>query len=195
MAWIRETVRSLLRDRLLDTAGGLVAAEGFDRLRMTQVAAVAGVSRQTVYNEFGSKDALGEALFGRELERCLLGIGQHLDAHRADPRAAAEAAALFTLRLAGRNPLARAMLTAAPDGTDGMFAHLTTHAEPVFATATAVLADYAAEAWPAIDPDSRALAADTVVRLTASHIVQGAATPEDSARRIAEVFVRIACLT
>ncbi|MFJ1751634.1 TetR family transcriptional regulator [Kitasatospora sp. NPDC088134] len=191
MAWIRETVRSLLRERLLDTAGELVAAEGFDRLRMTQVAAVAGVSRQTVYNEFGSKDALGEALFGRELERCLLGIRQHLDAHRADPRAAAEAAALFTLRLAGGNPLARAMLTAARDGEDGLLAHLTTRAEPVFETASAMLDAYAAEVWPAIDPDSRALAADTVVRLTASHVVQGAATPEDSARRIAEVFVRV----
>ncbi|GAA3006864.1 TetR/AcrR family transcriptional regulator [Kitasatospora albolonga] len=192
MAWIRETVRSLLRDRLLDTARDLVAADGFDRLRMTQVAAVAGVSRQTVYNEFGSKDALGEALFNRELELCLGGIEQQLDEHPEDPRAAAEAAALFTLRLAGRNPLVKAMLTATRDGEDGLLSYLTTRAESAFTTATAMLDGYAAAAWPAIDPDSRELAVDTAVRLTASHIVQGADDPGASARRIAEVFVRVA---
>jgi AcrR family transcriptional regulator len=194
MAWIRETVRSLLRDRLLDTAHHLVAAEGFDRLRMTQVAATAGVSRQTVYNEFGSKDALGEALFNRELEYCLTGIREQLDAHREDPRAAAEAALLFTLRLAARNPLVKAMLTAARDGDQGLLAHLTVRAEPAFTTASAALDHYAAEAWPQIDPHSRDLAVETAVRLTASHLVQPAAAPEESAHRIAEVFARVALL-
>jgi AcrR family transcriptional regulator len=194
MAWIRETVRSLLRDRLLDTAHDLVAAEGFDRLRMTQVAAAAGVSRQTVYNEFGSKDALGEALFHRELEYCLTGIREQLDAHRDDPRAAAEAALLFTLRLAGRNPLVKAMLTSARDGDQGLLSYLTVRAEPAFATASAMLTEYAAQTWPAIGAAERELAVETAVRLTASHLVQPAGEPEESARRIAEVFARVALL-
>lgn len=192
MAWIRQTVRSLLRERLLDTAFDLVAADGFDRLRMTEVAAVAGVSRQTVYNEFGSKDGLGEALFGRELELFLVGVRQQLDDHRSDPREATEAAALFALRLGLRNPLVKAMLTAGRDGDGGLLAHLTTRAKPAFETASGVLNDYVATELPAVEAELRELAVDAAVRLTVSHLVQGSITPEESAKRIAEVFIRVA---
>ncbi|MGW5029200.1 TetR/AcrR family transcriptional regulator, partial [Streptomyces albidoflavus] len=96
MVRFRETVRSLLRERLLDAAYELVAEKGFERLRMSQLAVAVGVSRQTVYNELGSKDAVGEALFQREVERCMLGIEQRLDQHRDDLRAAVAEAVEFT---------------------------------------------------------------------------------------------------
>ncbi|MFB7368203.1 TetR/AcrR family transcriptional regulator, partial [Streptomyces hydrogenans] len=70
MARFRETVRTLLRERLLDAAFERVARHGFDKLRMAHLAGDVGVSRQTLYSEFSSKEAVGEALFRRELERC-----------------------------------------------------------------------------------------------------------------------------
>ncbi|MDH6576146.1 TetR family transcriptional regulator [Kitasatospora sp. MAP5-34] len=191
MARFRETVRSLLRERLLDAAYDLVAADGFDRLRMTQLATAAGVSRQTVYTEFGAKDAVGAALFQRELERCLLGIQQNLDAHRGDLRAATEAAVGFTLRLAADNPLAKAMLTSTGSHEDGLLSYLTTRSETAFGTATGMLNAYIEDVWPAVDLYSRDLAVDAVIRLTASCIVQAAAPAEESARRIAEIVARI----
>jgi hypothetical protein len=51
---------------------------------------------------------------------------------------------------------------------------------------------YAADAWPEIDAESRSLAVETVVRLTLSHIVQPGASPEESARRIAQITARAA---
>ncbi len=67
MTRFRESVRSLLREQVLDAAYRLVAAEGWNGLRMTSIARAAGISRQTLYNEFGSKEAIGNALVQREL--------------------------------------------------------------------------------------------------------------------------------
>ncbi|GGY45335.1 TetR family transcriptional regulator [Streptomyces omiyaensis] len=190
MARFRETVRTLLRERLLDAAFARVAEHGFARLRMAHLAGDVGVSRQTLYSEFSSKEAVGEALFRRELERCLVGIQQALDAHPDDLRAAVEAAVSFTLTLAGRNPLIRAMLTSA--GEDGLLPHLTTRSAAAFELATTTAGAYVAETWPSVDPVARDLAVDAAVRLTASHVVQAAASPEESARRIADTVVRVA---
>ena len=55
----RVAVRSLLRERLLDAAAGVFSEDGWRRLTMAKVAERAGVSRQTVYNEFGSRDGVG----------------------------------------------------------------------------------------------------------------------------------------
>ncbi|CAM5505794.1 TetR family transcriptional regulator [Streptomyces tanashiensis] len=146
MPRFRETVRTLLRERLLDAAYEAVADRGFDKLRMAHLASAVGVSRQTLYSEFPSKEAVGKALFQRELERCLVGIQQGLDAHRDDLRAAVEAAVGFTLTLAGRNPLIKAMLTST--GEDGLLSYLTTRSAAAFDLATAMADAYVTEAWP-----------------------------------------------
>lgn len=192
MSRFRENVRSLLREQVLNAAYDLVAVEGWSKLRLAAVARAAGVSRQTLYNEFGSKEAVGRALVEREAERFLLGIQQELDEHRDDLEAAATAGVGYTLRQAVDNSLIKAVLTAARGGEDDLLAYLTTRPEPVFNTATAMLDAYAADAWPEVDAESRSLAVETIVRLTVSHIVQPGASPEESARRIATITVRTA---
>ncbi|WP_405774344.1 TetR family transcriptional regulator [Streptomyces sp. NBC_00859] len=192
MTRFRESVRSLLREQVLNAACQLVASEGWGKLRLAAVARAAGVSRQTLYNEFGSKEAVGEALIQRELEGFLIGIQQELDAHRGDLEAAATAGVGFTLRQAVDNSLIKAVLLAARGGEDDLLAYLTTRAEPVFDTAMAMLDAYATDAWPDVDAESRSLAVETIVRLTVSHIVQPATSPDESARRIAQITTRIA---
>jgi AcrR family transcriptional regulator len=50
------------RERILDAARGLFASHGFDAVTMGDVAEQAGVVRATVFNHFGSKGALVEAI-------------------------------------------------------------------------------------------------------------------------------------
>ncbi|MDX6739552.1 TetR family transcriptional regulator [Actinocorallia sp. A-T 12471] len=194
MTRYRESVRSLLRDRLLDAAYERVTADGWSKLRMAHIATTAGVSRQTVYTEFGTRDAIGQALVMREVDRFLLGVQEQLDAHRPDPRAAVEAAVRFTLDTAADNPLVKSVLTSSRGAEDDLLAHLTTRSEPLLETATTMLDAYAAEAWPHIDADSRALAVETVVRLTVSHLVQPTLPPSTTAARLARVLSRVALL-
>ena len=58
----REDKRDAHRERILDAARELVADRGFDAVTMSEIAARAGVARATVFNHFGSKHALVEAI-------------------------------------------------------------------------------------------------------------------------------------
>lgn len=58
----RDLNRHSQRERILDAARALFASRGFDAVTMNEVAEQAGVVRATVFNQFGSKGALVEAI-------------------------------------------------------------------------------------------------------------------------------------
>ncbi|MGV9291088.1 TetR/AcrR family transcriptional regulator [Streptomyces sp. NPDC003719] len=98
------------RESLLDAAGTALARRPWAAVRMVDVASAAGVSRQTLYNEFGSKEGLGRALVRREADGYLAGVEHALSA-LGDPRERLTATAEWTTAAAGENALVRAMLT------------------------------------------------------------------------------------
>ncbi|MFG3169873.1 TetR/AcrR family transcriptional regulator [Streptomyces sp. NPDC048200] len=98
------------RESLLDAAYTALARRAWSAVRMVDVAAVAGVSRQTLYNEFGSKDGLARALVRREADAYLAGIDRALATH-TDARDRLVAAVEWTASAARSNALVRAMLT------------------------------------------------------------------------------------
>ncbi|MET8749489.1 TetR/AcrR family transcriptional regulator [Streptomyces sp. NPDC004667] len=124
------------RESLLRAAGAALSARPWPAVRMVEVAAAAGVSRQTLYNEFGGKDGLGRALVRRAAEEYLDGVdralaprplcvrdadadagagtdaGAAVDAHTdADAAGRLAAVAEWTVRAARTRPLVRALLT------------------------------------------------------------------------------------
>jgi AcrR family transcriptional regulator len=163
-----DTVQALLRTRLLDA-----------------VAAV-GVSRQTLYNEFGSKAGLAEVLIMREVETFLAGVGDRLDAHHDQAVEAIAAAVEYTLRAAADNPLLKAILTANRGGSDALLPLITTHSEPLQTAATAMLTAYAREHWAhlGLDDEQLDIVLDSLVRLTISRIVLCQGPPEQAAREL-----------
>lgn len=63
----RERKRLQQLDHLADTAWSLFAAEGFEAVTMERIAAVADVSKVTLYRHFPVKEALLRHVFHREL--------------------------------------------------------------------------------------------------------------------------------
>jgi AcrR family transcriptional regulator len=98
------------RESLLDAASTALMRRPWSAVRMVDVAATAGVSRQTLYNEFGSKDGLARALVRREADGYLAGVDRAL-ALPADTRDRLAATAEWTVRACRSNVLVRAMLT------------------------------------------------------------------------------------
>ncbi|CAL9570582.1 TetR/AcrR family transcriptional regulator [Streptomyces sp. enrichment culture] len=98
------------RESLLDAAFAALARRPWSAVRMVDVAAAAGVSRQTLYNEFGSKDGLARALVRREADGYLAGVDRALAAH-SDPRDRITATAEWVTSAARDNALVRAMVT------------------------------------------------------------------------------------
>ncbi len=171
------------RDALLDAAYDVVVAGEWANARMLDVARAAGVSRQTLYNEFGSKDAVAEALAIRESQRFLDGTNRVLDElHPTAPADAVYAATEWTIREASNNPLLKAVLT---DDTSDLLPFLTTRSEQILAAARQQIESYWIENWPRIPAGDVALASEVVPRLTMSYLVLPSDGPDGSAEAIA----------
>ncbi|WP_097985551.1 TetR/AcrR family transcriptional regulator [Streptomyces sp. f150] len=96
------------RQALLDAALRALAGRPWRAVRMVDVATLAGVSRQTLYNEFGTKGGLAGALLRGAADGYLAGVDRALTAPAPDRPAAV---ALWTLRSARQDVLVRALLT------------------------------------------------------------------------------------
>lgn len=57
-----EASRAVLRDSVLDAMRELLTRRDWSSITLAAVAEAAGVSRQTIYNEFGSRQALPRAM-------------------------------------------------------------------------------------------------------------------------------------
>ncbi|SIN37971.1 TetR/AcrR family transcriptional regulator [Micromonospora cremea] len=186
-----DSPRQRLRDTIVDAARARTIAAGWDAVRMGGVASAAGVSRQTVYNEFGSKAGLAEALARREVDRFVGDVRAALVAHGPDVRAGAYAAIAHTLAAAADNPLVKAILTSARGGSDELLPYLTTRAEVVLTEASGALIEWVGDYLPEADPAALAFAADTIVRLVVSHIVLPRGPIDQTATALADLAVRL----
>ena len=74
------------RAQIVRGAGAVFAADGYGGASMARIAAVAGVSKGTLYNYFDSKAALFTAFVAWECERSLAHIFDHAG-HDGDPAA------------------------------------------------------------------------------------------------------------
>src|SRR5947209_10488847 len=180
------TTATSTRDALLDAAYDAAVSGDWARTRMVDVARSAGVSRQTLYNEFGSKDALAQAMAMREIEQFIAGTEAALDdANPDDPIQAVRASALYTLQQAAENPLLKAALI---DDDSGLLSFLTTRGEPAMAVARDSFERYYAAHWPELSAADIAVAAETITRLTITYLMlPGDAPAEILATRLADL--------
>ncbi|QHY98021.1 Transcriptional regulator, TetR family [Streptomyces sp. S4.7] len=98
------------REALLNAALSALTDQSWSAVRMVDVASAGGVSRQTLYNEFGSKDGLARALVRREADLYLYGV-ERLLAEPADAVDRLVSVAEWTVSEARSRPLLRALLT------------------------------------------------------------------------------------
>ncbi|AWL86211.1 TetR/AcrR family transcriptional regulator [Streptomyces globisporus] len=96
------------RQALLEAAHRALADRPWRAVRMVDVATLADVSRQTLYNEFGTKGGLAGALLRQAADGYLAGVDRALTAPAPDRPTAV---ALWTLRAARQDALVRALLT------------------------------------------------------------------------------------
>ncbi|MGI5163046.1 TetR family transcriptional regulator [Spirillospora sp. CA-253888] len=181
----------MIRDRLLDAARTLVEHGDWGSLRLAQVARAAGASRQTVYNEFGTKVGLGRALAEREVDLFLCGLQERMDRCGDDVPAAVEAAVLFALAEGARRPLLKSVLAAGRYADDDLLTLATRDAEPLLAEAVGAVRGYADATWPQVPGEVKDLLVESLMRLTVSHLVAPLHPPEETARRLAGLARRV----
>ena len=173
--------RGLLRDTLLDAAGELMEDAPWSEISMAAISAQAGVSRQTLYNEFGSRDDFAQAYVLREADRFLATVETAFAAHADNPTQALRTGFRVFLEQTEGNPMVRNIIIREP-GADELFSLFTTRGGPVVELATARLAEKISELWPEADPRQVRMFASALVRLGISH----AGLPEGSAEQAAD---------
>jgi len=160
--------RELLRGTLLDGAAELLRERDWVDITMADIAAAAGVSRQTLYSEFGSRAEFAQALFLREADRFLADVERAVNSNLDDPVAALAAAFDVFLTAAAEHPLIRSIVSGA-GGNESLLPYVTTQGQPVVGRAAERLAAVISAGWPHVDPDAVSLLAECVVRLAISY--------------------------
>jgi AcrR family transcriptional regulator len=181
-----EAARQLLRETLFGAARDQLESKAWSEITMSNIAEFAGVSRQTLYKEFGSRAEFAQAFVIHEGERFLDGVDAAVREHLDDPRAAVGAALEKFLRSAGEDPLVRILLS--DDGAGGMLPFVTTQGMPVVQWATARLTTTIEEGWPQAPAAKVRLLAESLVRLAISYITAPSEAPETTAGKAGELL-------
>jgi AcrR family transcriptional regulator len=172
-------------DRIVAAAAEMTAENGWAAITMAKLADRVGVSRQTVYNEVGSKPRLAEEMVLRELALFLAAVEQSFDEHADDLVAAIRGACRGVLEIAQDNLLLKAVVSATHGADTELLPFLTTHAEPLLETAKAVVRSRVAAFDVPLPPARLDAAIDLIVRVVLSHVMQPSASPDSTADDIA----------
>jgi AcrR family transcriptional regulator len=149
------SAKTLLRYTILTAVDELVRHEGWTATTIAAVANAAGVSRQTVYNEFGSRRSIADAYVMHQLDKLLDAVITLIRDNQLQVGFAKAFELCFDM-------IDEPMIQTALDGERAAVIDL------VRATnerATTVLADLFHEIEPSISPSDAIIFADSVVRI------------------------------
>jgi len=180
-----------IRDRIVVAATQLTTSSGWASVTMSRLAETVGVSRQTVYNEIGTKPALAEAMILNELALFLDEVDRAFAAHEDDLIEAIRAAVGGVLEFAQDNKLLHAVVSATHGADTELLPLLTTHAGALMETAKMVIADHLAAYEIPIADEEIAAAVDAIVRVALSHVMQPSAPPAVTADGIAWIAQKV----
>ena len=183
----QQAAHDLLRENLLDAAAHLLQEYTWSDISMAAIATRAGVSRQTLYNEFGSRDEFAQAFALREADRFITSIEGEIERHADDPRKALRTAFAAFLREAAGNPMVRQIVVREP-GADELFALFTTRGGPVVELATFRIQSKMLELWPGVEPARAALGAEGLVRLAISHAGLPTSPVEEASQMVGDLI-------
>jgi AcrR family transcriptional regulator len=168
-----------VRDTIVTAVDRLVRTQGWSATTMSDVAAAAGVSRQTVYNEFGSRPALVEAYVLREIEAMVTAVEEAVRDSRGDAHRAIHASFGLFLKLASDEPLVQMIVAGAE--ADELISLLTGLGRQV---AIDRIGRLIVEVWPQVTVIDAELLAESMARLAISHALLPTSAPEDTAAAV-----------
>ncbi|ATD71317.1 MULTISPECIES: TetR family transcriptional regulator [Gordonia] len=179
--------KTLLRNSLLDGLHDLLMDRDWSAVRMSDVAAATGVSRQTVYNEFGSRYGLAQGYAVRLASRFAGHVADSLAEHVDDVTGALRTA--FTEYFTGvaTDPLIASLLSgeAKPD----LMKLITTDAAPIIATAGDRLSQAFREStWLSMPDSDIERIARAITRMALSYVAMPPEGDRDVAADLAEII-------
>ncbi|MFZ2501845.1 MAG: TetR family transcriptional regulator [Nocardioides sp.] len=180
-----------LRAGILAEAATMTTASGWGALTMSALAKRVGVSRQTIYNEFGTKADLGEAVILNELLRFLAEVEGGFADHPGDMVGSVRAACRRVFELAAVDPIVHAALAANLGAATELLPMLTTRSLGLIEIATETVKVLLAPYPIALSEAEFGTAVDAVIRVVLSKVMDPGLPPEENAESMAWLAERV----
>jgi AcrR family transcriptional regulator len=185
-----EASRVLLRDSVLDAMRDLSVARDGSAITLADVARAAGISRQTIYNEFGSRQGLAQGYALRLADRLVDGIYAAIDANVGDVHEAFLQGFRSFFAESAADPLVISLLSgvAKPD----LLQIITTDSGPIITRASQRLATALTQSWVATSDEDAGVLARAIVRLALSYVSMPPEADHDVAADLARLMTPFA---
>jgi AcrR family transcriptional regulator len=185
-----EASRNLLRDSVLDAMRDLLLTRDWSSITLSDVARAAGISRQTIYNEFGSRQGLAQGYALRLADHLVDTIHAALDANVGHIYEAFLQGFRGFFAESAADPLVISLLTgvAKPD----LLQLITTDSAPIITRASARLTSALTHSWVAASDEDAGVLARAIVRLALSYVSMPPEANHDVARDLARLMTPFA---
>jgi AcrR family transcriptional regulator len=181
-----EASRVLLRDSVLDAMRDLLQTRDWSAITLADVARAAGISRQTIYNEFGSRQGLAQGYALRLADRLVDVVDDAIYANVGDIYQALLQGfrAFFTESAA--DPLVISLLSgvAKPD----LLQIITTDSGPIITHCSQRLTSAFMNSWISTSEEDAGILARAIVRLAMSYVSMPPEADHDVAADLARLM-------
>jgi AcrR family transcriptional regulator len=185
-----EASRVLLRDSILDGMRELLLTRDWSSITLTDVAKVAGISRQTIYNEFGSRQGLAQGYALRLADRLVDQIEDAINGNVGDMYAAFLQGFRDFFTESAADPLVISLLTGTtkPD----LLQLITTDSAPIIVRCSQRLTESFMNSWVRTSEEDAGVLARAIVRLAMSYVSMPPEADHDVARDLARLMTPFA---
>lgn len=181
-----EASRALLRDSVLDAMRELLASRDWSAITLADVARAAGVSRQTIYNEFGSRQGLAQGYAMRLADRLAGAVEDAIYANVGNVYEAFLQGFRAFFADSAADPLVISLLTgvAKPD----LLQIITTDSGPIITHCSARLTSSFMHSWVSASEEDAGMIARAIVRLALSYVSMPPEADHDVAADLARLM-------
>jgi hypothetical protein len=171
---------------VLDAVRDLLRARDWSAITLADVAGAAGVSRQSIYNEFGSRQGLAQGYALRLADRLVDTVHAAVNANVGDLHAAFLEGFRSFFAESAADPLVISLLTGAakPD----LLQLITTDSGPLITRASTRLAHAFTTTWLQTDDDAAGVLARAIARLCLSYVAMPPEADHDVAADLARLI-------
>ena len=181
-----EASRALLRDSVLEAMRELLLSRDWSAITLADVARVAGISRQTIYNEFGSRQGLAQGYALRLADRLVNAVEDAIYSNVGDVYAAFLQGFRAFFSESAADPLVISLLSgvAKPD----LLQIITTDSGPIITHCSARLTSSFMHSWVKASEDDAGMLARAIVRLALSYVSMPPEADHDVAADLARLM-------
>jgi AcrR family transcriptional regulator len=185
-----EASRVLLRDSILDGMRDLLLSRDWSSITLSDVARAAGISRQTIYNEFGSRQGLAQGYAMRLADRLVDAVENAITGNVGDVYAAFLEGFRDFFAESAADPLVISLLTGGtkPD----LLQLITTDSGPIITHCSARLTLTFINSWVRASEEDAGVLARAIVRLAMSYVSMPPEADHDVSRDLARLMTPFA---